>query len=78
MATNVGGTPEQIDDGRTGLLADPGDTHAMARAICNLLANEDRRRELGRQAHLKAVNDFRPEPAVAAYARLFEGVVEGH
>jgi glycosyltransferase involved in cell wall biosynthesis len=78
VATNVGGTPEQIDDGRTGLLADPGNTHAMARAICNLLADEDRRRELGRQAHLKAVNDFRPEPAVAAYARLFEGVVEGH
>ena len=33
IATSVGGLPESIDDGRTGILVPPGDPNALARAI---------------------------------------------
>lgn len=40
IATNVGGTPEAIIDGETGLLVPPTDSHSLATAIEFLLKNE--------------------------------------
>lgn len=40
VATRVGGTPEAVIDGETGLLIEPGDSAAIARAVARLL--EDR------------------------------------
>lgn len=40
VATRVGGLPEIIDDGRTGLLCPPDDAAALARAIALLLADQ--------------------------------------
>jgi glycosyltransferase involved in cell wall biosynthesis len=37
VASGVGGIPEQLDDGRTGLLVPPGDAHALARAVTRTL-----------------------------------------
>jgi glycosyltransferase involved in cell wall biosynthesis len=37
VATRVGGTPEAIQDGVSGLLVEPGDPHALAAAIARLL-----------------------------------------
>jgi glycosyltransferase involved in cell wall biosynthesis len=52
VATRVGGLPEYIQDGQTGLLVPPGDYSALARALIDLLttpALEDRlRREVAR------------------------------
>jgi glycosyltransferase involved in cell wall biosynthesis len=44
VATNVGGIPEVVDDGRTGYLVPPGDPHALAAAVqrCFEPANRDR------------------------------------
>lgn len=53
VATRVGGTPEIIEDGKHGLLVQPGDAKALADAICAVLekpflaahlSNEARRR----------------------------------
>jgi sugar transferase (PEP-CTERM/EpsH1 system associated) len=39
VATRVGGLPELIDDGRTGILIDFGDEDAVAQAVCRLIGD---------------------------------------
>lgn len=47
VATKVGGTPELVLDGETGLLYPPGDVEALVRALASLLADEPRRARMG-------------------------------
>jgi len=47
VATPVGGTPELITDGQTGLLAPPGDATALGAAIARLLEDVQLRQNLG-------------------------------
>jgi glycosyltransferase involved in cell wall biosynthesis len=49
IATNVGGIPETVRDGETGILVGPEDLEGAARAIAELAASAERRRELGRR-----------------------------
>lgn len=39
VATDVGGTPEVVEDGATGLLVPPEDPAALGRAVCRVLAD---------------------------------------
>jgi len=50
VATNVGGVPDVVEDGKTGLLVPPKDPKAQADAILKLLNDDDLRRFLGEQA----------------------------
>ena len=47
VATQVGGTPELIRDGESGLLVDSGDAGGLATAIRRLIDDKDLRRRLG-------------------------------
>jgi glycosyltransferase involved in cell wall biosynthesis len=47
VATAVGGLPDMVVDGETGLLVPPGDARALRAAIDRLLADADLRRRLG-------------------------------
>jgi glycosyltransferase involved in cell wall biosynthesis len=47
IATAVGGLPELVEAGRTGLLVPPDDARALSEAIAALLADPDRAREMG-------------------------------
>ncbi|MBI3747845.1 MAG: glycosyltransferase family 4 protein, partial [Chloroflexi bacterium] len=51
VASNVGGIPEMIDDGVTGLLVPPHDPAALAAAIVRLLTNHPLADTLGRAGH---------------------------
>jgi glycosyltransferase involved in cell wall biosynthesis len=50
VATAVGGVPEQIQDGATGLLVPPEDPEAIARAIVRLYDDVGLRERLGAAA----------------------------
>ncbi len=50
VASAVGGLPDMVRDGETGLLVPPGDPVALRAAIDRLLADDDLRRRLGRAA----------------------------
>ena len=50
VATAVGGLPDMVVDGETGLLVPPGDPRALRAAIDRLLADADLRRRLGAAA----------------------------
>jgi glycosyltransferase involved in cell wall biosynthesis len=47
VATAVGGIPEQVVDGQTGILVAPGDGNAMASAIEKILANPALQKQMG-------------------------------
>ena len=53
VATRVGGNPELINDGETGVLVAPGDFRELARAAASLLDDEGRCRKLGEQGRRK-------------------------
>jgi len=50
IATKVGGIPDVVEDGTTGLLVPPKDPKALAGAILRLLNDDDLRRSLGERA----------------------------
>jgi glycosyltransferase involved in cell wall biosynthesis len=58
VASAVGGLPDQIEHGRTGLLVPPGDARALARACLDLLASPGLRAALGRRAAEKARTEW--------------------
>lgn len=54
VATRVGGVPELVVDGRTGLLVPVGDDRAMAEAITRILGDRDLARRLAADARAHA------------------------
>jgi glycosyltransferase involved in cell wall biosynthesis len=50
VATRVGGLPEAVEDGGSGILVGPDDAGALADAILGLAADDSRRRKMGARA----------------------------
>ena len=70
VASAVGGLPEVVRDGVTGLLVPPAQPAELARAIASLLGDEPRRSAMARAARTDALERFAPEPAIDRYERL--------
>jgi glycosyltransferase involved in cell wall biosynthesis len=68
VASRVGGIPEMIADGVTGLLVPAGDERALAAALRSLLQDPARARQLGQAARAAAAERFRPERQVQEIA----------
>ncbi|MDT0353510.1 glycosyltransferase family 4 protein [Pseudonocardia charpentierae] len=58
VASDVGGIPEIVHHGSTGLLVPPGDAPALAKTITTLLLDHELRRRLGRAARTVAEQRF--------------------
>jgi glycosyltransferase involved in cell wall biosynthesis len=58
IASRVGGLPEVVEDGVTGLLVPPGDPQALARALATLLADPQLRLTMGRAGRARAERLF--------------------
>jgi glycosyltransferase involved in cell wall biosynthesis len=58
IGTRVGGTPEMIADGETGLLVAPGDPGALADAIGRLADEPEARRAMGQAGRRRAEREF--------------------
>jgi glycosyltransferase involved in cell wall biosynthesis len=71
VATRVGGTPEAIVDGRTGLLVPPGDPPALSEAIARLLNEPALGAALGRAARRAVAANFSLSRMVAATEQLY-------
>lgn len=54
VATRVGGIPEVVEDGVTGLLVDPRDPRALADAVLRLLDDPALARRMGEEAAIRA------------------------
>ncbi len=58
VATAVGGNPEAVRAGMTGLLVPPRDPHAMAEAMQTILSDHGLREAMGAQARRIAVEEY--------------------
>jgi glycosyltransferase involved in cell wall biosynthesis len=72
VATAVGGTPELVVDGDTGLLVPPRDPGALASALDSLLADPARAEALGAAGRRRAEESFDADTAASQILRLYE------
>lgn len=72
VASNVGGIPEMVEDGRTGLLVPPHDAAALARAIARLLTDHPYADMLARAGHDMVHDRFCVELMVDAVENLYD------
>ena len=72
VATTVGGIPEVVIHGQSGLLAPPGDAAALADLLAMLAVDRDLRRRLGRQARARVVERFDRGGLIRTISPLFE------
>ncbi len=73
VATAVGGIPEVVKDGESGLLVPPDNVPALASAICRLMDDNDLRTRLAGAGALRVRSKFSLERAVAEYDSLYRG-----
>lgn len=76
VATAVGGVPELVLDGQTGLLVPPSDPAALAAALAALLQDPGRRRRLGQAGQRRLQTHFRLETQVAALEQTYRALLE--
>jgi N-acetyl-alpha-D-glucosaminyl L-malate synthase BshA len=77
ITTRVGGLPEVVEEGETGLLFPLGDVAAMAAGAVALLSDPGRHRAMARRARERAVERFSEVAIVARYRGLYERVLAG-
>jgi glycosyltransferase involved in cell wall biosynthesis len=72
VATNVGGNPEAVLDGMTGILVPLGNTAALAEAIVSLLDDPQRGRLLGEAGAARVSRRFSLTAMVEAHEHLYD------
>ena len=72
VATGVGGVPDAVLDGETGVLVSSGDDEALARALDRLLGDHDLRRRMGATASARARTLYHVDTVMAALESLYE------
>jgi glycosyltransferase involved in cell wall biosynthesis len=71
VATRVGGNPELITDGETGLLVPAGDSPRLADAVTRLLQHEREARRLGENAMHRVTRRFGVDKMVEGYQAIY-------
>jgi glycosyltransferase involved in cell wall biosynthesis len=75
VATAVGGTPEVIDDGETGVLVPAEDPDALATSILALLGDADARKRLGEAAAAAAARNWDASVTASHLREIYERVI---
>lgn len=72
VATRVGGIPEMLEDGRTGLFAPARDADALAGAMRRVVADAAWRARAGEAARARVIRDY----SIQSRARRIEAMIE--
>ncbi|MFN3165883.1 MAG: glycosyltransferase [Phycisphaeraceae bacterium] len=75
VATRVGGNPEVVADGETGLLAPRGDAGRLAEHLVRLLIDTRQADTLGRAGRQRLLERFTADRMHGAYAREYESML---
>jgi glycosyltransferase involved in cell wall biosynthesis len=71
IASSIGGIPEFVADGQTGLLFSPGDHRELAQRILQLASSPEARRQMGLAARRAALERFSIERRLPEYVELY-------
>jgi glycosyltransferase involved in cell wall biosynthesis len=75
VAANVGGVPDLIADGQTGLLCDPVDAASMAGAVEKILTQPEFARTLASSANQSAHERFHPSAIARRHLEIYREVL---
>jgi glycosyltransferase involved in cell wall biosynthesis len=75
IASAVGGLPEIVADGETGLVVEPGDAEGLAEAIVALASDLDRAAAMGRAGRERALREFTPEQSADRIEELYRAAL---
>ena len=76
IASRLAGTPEQVEEGKTGLLIEPRNVEQLSRAILQLSKNSDIRKSMGSAALARFKANFSSEIAIRNYNNLYKILIE--
>jgi len=76
VATKVGGVPEVVKDGITGILVEPCNPEQLATAIIELIENPERRKEMGKDGRKYVPSHYRWEDNATLMDDLYKSVLE--
>lgn len=72
VATTVGGIPEFVVPGETGLLVEPGNAEALAEAIGRLLSDPERARQMGIRGRERVLAGYQISTVVRRHEQVYE------
>jgi len=75
VTTRVGGNPELVVEGETGLLVEPADAAALASAVTRILADPAEGRRLGDNGLARVRSRFSIETMVTQYEQIYGSLV---
>ncbi|MEH1904714.1 MAG: glycosyltransferase family 4 protein [Nostoc sp.] len=75
VATNVNGIPEEVENGKTGLLVPPKDINALANALQTLIESPDLRLQMGEAGKLKFEQEFTVERMINEIKIVYENIL---
>lgn len=77
IANAVGGNPELVAHGQTGLLCEAGDPGAMVAALRRLMSDADLRQRMGHAARRRAQDMFSIDSMITGYADFYRRTAAG-
>ena len=77
IATRVGGNPELVDDGESGILVPVADDSALASAIERVLTHTSQRTGMGEKASRKVLERFDWTNTVGRYLAVYDQLLAG-
>jgi glycosyltransferase involved in cell wall biosynthesis len=75
IASNIGGLPEIVEDGKTGILVNPNDPQAFSTAILRLLANKELSIIMGDKGRVKVEEQFSRKAMIPAVMEVYQRVL---
>ena len=72
IVTDSGGSPELIEQGKSGLIIPPGSSRAIAEAISQLYADRDRCARMGEEARQRIQRDFHTSKTVEQTLSVYQ------
>ena len=76
VASRVGGNPELVEEGRTGMLFDAGNPEQLAQSLRLLVSNVELRRKLGAAAARSIHQNFSLRASAERMADIYHGRLE--
>ena len=76
VATNVGGIPEVIVNGQTGLLTPPSNPSELFEAMVIFVNSKKQRENYGNRAYCNIVNNFDPDKLAGKYHKLYSSILK--
>lgn len=72
IATRIGGNPEAVEDGKTGMIVPPGNSDILAEAILELIKDKNKRSQMGEAGRKRVESLFSIEKNIAQIEKLYK------